>query len=193
MKSLTQLFSKALLLSCITYTTLDAHSNTLYIEGAGGLGLSDTQDITEVSYTYEQGYLASLSLGYHFNLWRVEIQQRYKSDDLYSFTKLSSYSTKADGKLTNSSQMLNLYYSSGYNKSNFITSVGLGVGVSAMEIENTLKESGILSAQALLNVGYKLTEEFTLLGNYAYFYTFKGDNFQAKGDNTLSLALRYNF
>jgi len=193
MKPFTKLLSKTLLSSFVAYSSLYGSPHGIYIESAGGIGLSDTIKTTQTSYVYEQGYLASLSLGYQTDFWRVELQQRYKTDTLYSQSLLGSYNTKIDGKIINSSQMLNLYYSSGFNTRKLITSVGIGLGVSSIEFEDSFKEKNILSTQALLNIGYKLNEDFILLGNYAYFYTFEGDALQKKGDNTFSLALRYNF
>jgi len=192
MKSLTNLSGKIVLwLSCLSSLSQAAPSG-FYIELGGGLGLSDTLETTNRLYVYDQGYLASASLGYQIDRFRFEVEERYKSDTLYSLSTGGAYAIKVDGKLTTNSQMLNLYYS-GYNQSNLITSLGLGVGVSSIDIEKIETEDSVLSAQAILSIGYQITEHFISTLKYSYFYTTESGDFQAKGDNTIALNLRYIF
>jgi len=192
MKSLTNSFTKiALCLSSLCSLSQAAPSG-FYIELGGGLGLSDTIETTNRFYVYDQGYLASASLGYQIEQFRFEFEERYKSDNLYSLSTGSAYAVKVDGTLSTNSQMFNLYYS-GYNQSNLITSIGFGVGVSSIDIENIETEESIFSAQAILSIGYQITEYFISTLKYSYFYTTESGDFQAKGDNTIAINLRYIF
>ena len=187
-----KLLTRTLLTLSLFSTYSFAAPSGFYIEVGGGLGLSDTIETTDKLYVYDQGYLASAILGYQANKFRFEFEQRYKSDNLYSQSIDNTYHIKVDGKLITNSQMFNISYS-GYNQSNLIATVGMGAGVSCIDLEDITTEDKVLSAQAIFGLGYKISEYFISTLRYSYFYTSKSDNFKAKGDNTLALSLRYIF
>ena len=164
----------------------------VYIELSAGMSLDDVQETKNANYVYERGYIGSLALGYQVDTFRVELQQRYKKDDLYSANIGNGSSIKVNGNLVTNSQMLNLYYS-GYNSSKLITSVGLGAGVTSLKLGEDLNDDTILSLQAMLSVGYQISESFIATSKYTYFYTSKSKSFKANGDNALTFSLRYIF
>ena len=188
----TNLLKKTILL-CITNIALFAEPSGFYAEIGGGLGLEDTQKTESLTFVYDQGYFASLALGYQLDLFKFEFEEIYKSDKLHSVSTDGKYSVPIDGELTMNSQMFNTYYS-GYNReSKLFSTIGLGMGISTIDAASTTKDSGIFSAQAMLSVGYPVYENLILSTKYRYFYTLKSDNFKAKSDSLVSLSLRYHF
>ncbi len=171
---------------------LQAEPSGIYIDGGVGFTLSDTIETQKVNFVYNRGPLLSLSLGYQYNHFRLELQDRYKKDKLYSASAQDSYSVAVDGDSTINSQMLNFYYN-GYNESKLMSSVGFGLGVSSLNTKDTYEDCYVPSAQGLFSVGYRVSDNFISSLNYAYLYTLKSDNFKAKGDNSFSFSLRYIF
>ena len=192
MKLFTTPFLKTSLLISLFSSSLFAAPSGVYIELGGGLSLDDTQETQNVNYIYERGYIGSVALGFQLNTFRFELEQRYKKDTLYSKSAGDGVNIKVDGDLTASSQMLNFYYS-GYNSSKLITTVGLGAGITSLELGSDLKDDAIVSLQAMLSVGYQMSESFIATTKYTYFYTSQSDLFKANGDNAITFSLRYIF
>ncbi len=191
MKLQNNLLTKFTLFSLSTLL-LQAAPSGFYIEAGGGVGLGDTQRTKSATFVYNQKYLTEFSVGYQADLFRFEFEERYKSDTLHSANTDGEYFLKVDGKLTSNSQLLNVYFS-GYNSSKIFTTIGAGAGVTTLSLGNSIKDSGILSAQGMLSLGYPITETFIATAKYTYFYTLKSDDFLAHGDNALSFTLRYIF
>lgn len=187
---------KNLSLALLLHTGLFAASSGIYLEAGLGTSLEDTQEIQSIEYVYDRGFSGNLALGYQADLWRFELEGLYSRDELYSF---SNY--KAEGDLTQNSQMLNLYYS-GYNKSNFVSTIGLGAGITNISVsdfkqvgapQDDIENNSIASFQSMGSVGYMFNEHITCSVKYRYFYTTKSDDFDAKGSSNVSLNLRYLF
>ena len=177
-------------------TCLFGAPSGVYVEAGLGTSLENTQDIRNLEYVYDRGFYGSGALGYQANQFRFELEALYKTDKLYSFNNY-----KAQGDLKQNSQMLNIYYS-GYNKSNLVTTIGLGIGISNISVsdlkqvgapQDDIENSSILSYQGSASVGYMFDEHFTCSLKYNYFYTSKSDDFNAKGSNNFTLNLRYLF
>ena len=164
----------------------------IYIDGGAGFALSDTLETQKINFVYDQGPLLSLSLGYQYNHFRLELQERYKRDKLYSASAQDSYNVAVDGDSTINSQMLNFYYN-GYNESKLMSSIGFGLGVSSLNTRDIYKNCYLPSAQGLFSIGYRVSDNFISSLNYAYFYTLKSDDYKAKGDNSFTFSLRYIF
>lgn len=192
MKQLTNIFLKSSLLLTLLNSSLFGAPSGVYVELGGGIGSSDTQETTTAKYVYERGYIGSFALGYQADLFRFEIEERYKKDELYSTSIATNTSLKVNGDLISNSQTFNVYVS-GYNESKLITSLGFGAGVTALQLQDNIKDEGILSLQAMLSVGYAITEDFIATTKYSYFHTSESENFKAKGDNSVSFSLRYVF
>jgi len=171
---------------------LQAEASGIYIDGGIGFTLSDTIETQEMTFVYDRAPLLSFSLGYQYNHFRLELQERYKKDTLYSASAQDSYSVSVDGDSTINSQMLNFYYN-GYNESKLMSSVGLGLGISSLNARDTYKDSYVPSVQGLFSVGYRVSDDFISSLNYAYFYSLKSDDFKAQGDNSFTFSLRYIF
>ncbi len=171
-------------------------SSGLYVEVAGGTGFGDELETKSASYVYDRGFIGSVALGYQMDKFRLELEGRYKKDELYSYLNVVT-----TGDAVQTSQMVNVYYS-GYNSSKIVSSVGVGVGVSSINLEDVtqlstpqkdVKSSGILSYQGMFSVGYMITESITTSLKYTYFHTDKSDEFKSNGDSSFSLGLRYLF
>lgn len=173
-------------------TNLFSAQNGIYIELGGGVGLSDTIESKTALYVYDSSYVGTLALGYQYSSFRFEIEERYKKDELYSTTLLSGANLKVDGDLISNSQMFNLYYS-GYNQSRLITTLGIGAGATTRKLQESIQDDAIFSMQALLSVGYAISEEFIFTTKYRYFHTQESQNFKADSDSEISLTLRYIF
>ncbi|MEA1892397.1 MAG: outer membrane beta-barrel protein [Campylobacterota bacterium] len=190
------MFKKLLLLSLLTCLKLFAAPNTVYVELEGGIGLEDGFSTKTDDYAYDSGFVGSIAVGYQLDSYRLELEGRYSKDKLYS---MGNYS--ASGDLIKNSQMLNAYYSF-YNHSKLITTLGAGVGITSIELndlvefntpQKDLKNRNILSYQALFSVGYMITDSVIISLKYRYFYTAKSDDFNACDDNIFTLSLRYLF
>lgn len=185
-----------LFISLFATTVVFGASSGVYVEAGIEASIENTQNIQELEYAYDRALGTNIALGYQANLWRFELEAIYKTEKLYSFANY-----KAEGDLSQNSQMLNVYYS-GYNKSNFVSSIGLGAGISSLSLSNLkqvnapqddIKNNTIPAFQAIGSVGYMLNEQITATLKYKYFYTTKGDDFDAKGSSNISLNLRYLF
>jgi hypothetical protein len=185
-------FIKKIILPFSLSINLYAAPSAVYIELGAGLGLNDTQNTKNAEYVYDRGYIGSISLGYQADKVRVEIEERYKKDDLYSTSIGNGTSLKVDGDLVSDSQMFNVYYS-GYNDSKLISSIGVGAGITSLSIQDSIKDDAILSLQAMFSIGYMIKESFIVTGKYTYFYTQDSSNFKANGDNIMLFSLRYLF
>ncbi len=172
-----------------------------YIELGVGLGTKDTLKTHNVDYKYEDSYLGSIAIGYQLDSLSVEIAQKYKTGSLYSTSSKNHQNISAEGNLVHNSQMINFYYS-GYNSSKFVSSIGLGVGVTKVSLEDVVEleypqkdidGESVLSYQGMFSVGYMFTPSVTLLAKYTYFQISNSDDFKSDGDNLLSLNLRYLF
>ena len=181
-------FSLVLLLN----SSLFAIENGVYLELGAGRGYEDSVQVEETTYTYERDYILNAIIGYQYERYRVELETRYKTDSLYSAAILNDSHIRTSGDFTQTTEMINAYYS-GYNATKFITSIGAGLGVTTKELQNTLKSSSIFSAQALLSVGYRVTENFILSTKYSFFYTQKSGAFKADTENTFLFSARYIF
>jgi len=176
-----------LLLSFLVAIELYAAQSGVYVELSAGIDLDDTLEAKNGTYIYDKEYMGSFALGYQADLFRFELEGRYKKDTLYSLGEAS-----VDGDLEQTSQMLNLYYS-GYNTSKFVSSVGAGVGLSSITLQDTIEDTNILSYQGIFSVGYMLSKSSTITTEYTYFYTQASDNFKSNTDSSVSLNYRYLF
>ncbi len=193
MKYINNNFIKSTLLLSLTSISLYGAPSGVYLDAAGGVGFGDVQSTPKVQYVYKQGYIATVALGYQANLFRFELEERYKSDKLYSASEDGKYSIGVNGDLVSNSQLVNVYYS-GYNTtSSVFSTVGVGVGITSLSLQDKITESGILSGQAMLSLGYPITENFISSLKYTYFYSLKSDQFSGQGDGSVTFTLRYIF
>ena len=175
-----KLINKEILLTLALGTSLFAQTDAFYVEAGVGTALNDTLKSKNGTFKYDSGLSSNLAIGYQLGLYRFELEGRYTNNSLYSFENLSS-----SGDYEKHSQMLNAYYS-GYNSSPLFTSVGLGIGMSSIKLKNMkqlgtnvadMSNSGIFSAQAMLSVGYMITEHIATSVKYNYLYSTKSDDF----------------
>jgi len=175
---------------------LYATQSGLYVELEAGLGSLDKLETPTTNFTYNRAYCASAALGYQLRNYRIELQTKRKTGSLYSYNNISR-----DGEILQTSNMLNAYYSK-YNQSKLVTTVGFGAGVSSIELNEmkhfsvtqpNIKESSILSAQAMFSVGYMINRHLTLSTKYSYFYINSSENFKANTESLFSLSIRYIF
>ena len=164
-------------------TNIFAIESGIYVEVGVGTGTKEQLKAKKNNYDYDTSYLGSLYLGYQAGVYRFELEDSYKSATLKDKT--------FDSDVTQNTQMLNIYYS-GYNKSKMVTTLGLGAGISSIEV-NGLKNSNIFSYQAMFSIGYMKTKHFIITPKYSYMRMVKSDNFDRNSDHLLSLNLRYLF
>ncbi len=187
---------KKTLLPLLLSLNLFAAPNGVYVEVGAALGLGDTLEATKGEFTYDRDYTGSLILGYQADLYRFEIEGKYKEEELKSFGNVSS-----SGELTQNSQMINAYFS-GYNESKYVSSIGAGVGITNISLKNLTQNSkaqedvtndAIPSLQAMLSVGYMMSDNLTATTKYTYFYVTESDDFESNSDHIFTLSLRYLF
>ena len=187
---------KKILLSSILSASLFGASNGVYIELGVGLNIDNKLKMVSGSYRYEDSFIGSIALGYQMNLVRLELESKYKKEKLYSYSGVQT-----SGDFTQHSQMFNLYYS-GYNYSKLTTSIGGGIGISDMALENIVQLSqpqndvetnNIFAYQGMFSVGYMINKNITTTIKYCYFNTIKNDDFDSNSDSSISLLFRYLF
>jgi len=176
-------------------TSLLADPNGVYVEIGAGQGFGSIE--TKGSKIYlDAGYVGSLAIGYQANIYRIELEENYKKDSVYSFDNVS-----ASGDYVRESKMINIYLSA-YNDSNLVSSIGGGVGISDISLKNLqelervvpdLVNNGVLTFDGSLSIGYMVTTSITATVKYTYFYTQKSDNFDSNGNSTFTFGLRYVF
>jgi opacity protein-like surface antigen len=155
-------------------------------------------------YTTDVGAGASMSVGFQLNKFRLELQARE------SLSKLSGYESQtttfeAAGDMRTSSKFVNLYFS-GYNKTRLVSTIGLGVGQSDVDIKDvkivTAEEDDINlkklpSYQASYSIGYMVNKDFSYVFKYNYLHidNDKEDEFDTKEFKThmFSVGVRYLF
>ncbi len=164
-------------------TNVFAVESGLYLEVGAGTGTKEQLNAKKSNYGYENSYIGSLYLGYQADVYRFELENSYK---------LATPTDKTiEGDLKQNTQMLNFYFS-GYNHSKMVTTLGLGAGISSIEV-NGLKNSNIFSYQAMFSIGYMKTKHFIITPKYSYMRMVKSDDFDRNSDHLLSLNLRYLF
>jgi hypothetical protein len=178
-------------LFCTLSSGLFAIENGIYLEAGVGLGYEDSVKVAESNYIYDRDYILDASVGYQYTLFRAELEIKYKKDSLQSVELFNGAYIQTNGDFTQTTEMINAYYS-GYNSTQFVTSIGAGLGLTTKEFQ-TIKESGIFSAQLLLSVGYRVTEHFIISTKYSYFYTQESGKFDADAENNFLLSTRYIF
>ena len=167
-------------------TDMFAVESGVYIELGAGSGTKKQLNTKDGDYIAQSSYVGSVYLGYQADIFRIEFEDSYKSDTLKSYKGDS-----IDGDFTQNTQMFNLYYS-GYNESKFITTLGVGAGISSIEVQD-IKDSNIFSYQAMFSIGYMKTKDIIITPKYSYTRTSKSDHFERNSDQILSLNIRYLF
>jgi hypothetical protein len=171
----------------------------VYIEADAAV-LSSKNDV----YTTQVGVGGSLAVGYQLEKFRFELQAREFRSKLDGYdAQRETY--KASGDMDLSSQFVNLYFS-GYNKTRFVSTIGLGVGQSRVKIidvsilgttQADVELDGLLSYQASYSVGYMLNEDISYIFRYNYLYidNDKDDEFDTRafGNHMFSIGIRYLF
>ena len=184
------------LLILLLSTSLFSQTDGVYVEIGAGNTINTTLKSKNGTFKYESGLSTNLAIGYQIDLYRFEFEGKQTQNSLYSYSTFSS-----SGDYKKQSQMINAYYS-GYNGSPLFTTIGLGLGISNIKLTNMkqfgvniadITNSGIFSAQAIVSIGYMITEHIATSVKYNYLYTTKSKEFDAEGDNIFSFTLRYLF
>lgn len=190
-----------LFLSLLTSLELFSAQDGLYLQVGAGMGLEEKIKGENNSYIYDKGYLATAAIGYQYKSFSLELEGLYKKNELYSSTETTIGKISVDGDLVQNTQMLNLYYS-GYNRSQLVSSIGLGVGLTTLTLEDLVElespqdkvtNKNILSYQGMFSVGYMFTDHITFAAKYRYFMTTSSDDFKSNSDNIFTLDLKYLF
>ncbi|MEA3227804.1 MAG: hypothetical protein U9P38_01905 [Campylobacterota bacterium] len=161
-------------------TNLLAVESGLYLELGMGKGVNEKLNAKERDYSHKNATVGSLFLGYQADLYRVELEQSYRSSVLNS-----------SEDIVQDTKMLNFYYS-GYNHSKMVTTFGAGVGVTSVEVLD-IESSNIFTYQAMFSIGYMTTQSITITPKYSYIRTVKSDDFDRNSDHLITLNIRYLF
>ena len=156
------------------------------------------------TYVYDMGSGGSLSLGVQIDQFAMELEAKSTKTPLDGY-KTSSYAYKVDGDLITDTQYLNFCYS-GYNDTNLVSTVRLGVGLSNLSYEDVeisstplddIELKGLVSFQASYSVGYMVSENLSYIFryNYSYIQNDKQDEFDKEyfESQMFSLGVKYLF
>lgn len=185
-----------LLLSLLFAVNIFAQSG-LYVEGSLGSSMPSEITLEQASYTYDYGYSGALSLGYQMNDWKFEVEGIYLQNEITAYNISSSYSVSGD--IIREYGLVNVYHN-WYNSSNLVTSIGLGLGMAQIAVNDLMiattpfevQSSSALSYQGVLNIGYMIDESFTLGGKLRYLESLTQDN-KRIADTLLGLYTSYLF
>ena len=187
---------KLFLTTSILCAALLARENGVYVELAGGVDTADRIETHGITYKYEKSYFYEAMIGYEYDLFRIEYQYRGFNASVYRFLDYA-----ASGDVSIDSHMVDLYYS-GYNDTQFVTSLGIGIGTADVSMTNVKElaypvadktQGNVFAYQGMLNIGYMIDEHMTLSMRYSYFATLKGDDFEATSQHLLGIGFRYLF
>ena len=182
---------KSLFTLLFLHTLLLAAPSGVYLEVGAGISDTDSISSSNANYNYDTSAITSFILGYQDDLYRYELEERFSKNDLSS-ASIGASNIATDGTLAYDSQLLNFYYS-GYNDSNLVSSIGLGGGITSIDLKGDIKDRNILSMQGMFSLGYMSNEHFITTFKYTYFYTKGSEHFSANGSNVVTFSLRYIF
>ncbi|MDF1881177.1 hypothetical protein JHD50_07655 [Sulfurimonas sp. MAG313] len=194
-------FKNLTFLSLLSLSSALFAQDGIYVEGGLGSGFNTSLNLQNTEYTYDRGLLGSVSLGYQYDLFRFEVEGKYRQNDINSASYNDSSSIKVEGLVKQISPMINAYYSSGYTEKNLASTIGFGVGTTSLTLSD-IKELGIsqndisetlFSMQAMFSADYKIDDNLEFIAKYTYFYTFKSGTISNNSDNIFSFNLRYSF
>ena len=176
------------LLSFLLSLPLFAAPSGLYLESNLGAALKNSQSTSTQTLEYKDGFEGAVALGYQLDLWRVELEADYVQNAVDSNSSQNS-------DLKRQSALLNLYFS-GYNDSHFVSTVGIGLGISNLNLDQHSREN-LFSYQASFSVGYMFDESWTLSLRYRYFgsssFSMDGTDYDPLSQNHVTAGLRYLF
>jgi len=188
-----KLKNKTLFKLCVVLMASSLYAKDgLYLEMGVGMALDDTFGSEGIDYVYDAkaNYLAFV--GYKYQNWRVDVEYKRVSEELYSASKDGSFSVGIEGKYNKQSTLLNLYYDA-YNHTKMISTFGFGCGVTNKEIEGKYKDNSLLKLQGVVGAGYQITPSLVTSVKYSCGYTQSSTHFTSSVDNSVSVTLRYIF
>jgi len=188
----------------------DDHGRTGWYVGLGG-GFNWIHDglqqdlvggalVSTSDWSYDTGSVLAGTLGnYYGDGWRFEFELTRRDNDLDSICGLVCVASGAD--VNQFSQMINAIYDVPVAK-DWALSLGVGVGGNLVELSNYLGTSDrdyVLALQGLAQVGYRLTERWTLVADYRFVksgdvqMTVPGGDLELeKADSSLMLGVRFD-
>jgi hypothetical protein len=169
-----------------------AAKDGVYIEGAVGSSFNDTFTSQRVKYVYERCAFYTAYIGYKYQNWRIDMEYKHASENLYSASIDNSFSVGVDGRYNKDIKMLNFYYDA-YNHTKLLSSFGFGVGVQDKEIEEKYRDTSIITLQAIVGAGYQITPSLITNVRFSFTYAQESSHFDTLVENDLSLSLRYIF
>ncbi len=165
--------------------------NTPYIELGTSYEFTNSIESSNAKYVYDKSISGSVMLGYQYREHRFEFEERYKHSSLVGVKLDSGLNIAKEGDITTSSHLLNYYYN-GYNTSKLVSSIGIGAGLSDIDLDGAT-ENSLFSMQGMFSIGYMMSKHFIFTTKYTYLYITAGENLDAKVDSSVGISLRYLF
>ena len=203
----------SLLFSCLivfSFSTIAYSAEGMYISGNIGAAMLEDVDVNSSAAPGIIGKLDSgtglslgIAIGYDFgNNIRVDGELAHQKNDLDT-ASLLNYTGKAAGDFSSLAFLLNGYYDF-KNETPFIFSIGAGVGLAKVEINDFSvpgyrigsEDDTVFAYQVGAGVGYAVTEKFIIELKYRYFGTSDSDLGSLTAEYTshnTSLGIRFNF
>ncbi len=179
---------KKLLLPLLFVSTLNA-DNGIYLELGLGATNVDNFEINSNKQNFKTGFVGVGEIGYKHKEHRFSLTTYYSQNELESID--SSTPIAASGTLVNSTYLLSYYYEF-TNETPYVTSLGLGFGVTGLSDLVETKPAHFAFSPSMA-VGYQVTESFVPTLTYRYLGSLKTDTTSYLNQHILTLGIKYIF
>jgi opacity protein-like surface antigen len=182
MKKMLSALSAGLLV--MLFTGSNAHAVSPYVSGSVGLGYMtdsevDVSGVHAADLEYDSGFLVTGAVGVKADMYRLEAEVGYQTNDLNKFTEPGSTGEAVtDGSLNTFSVLANGYLDFGMTDSKIVPFVTAGVGLASVGLESTSDFGGdidvddtVLAYQLGAGMGIELSPSVMMDVRYRYFAT----------------------
>lgn len=179
---------KKLLLPLLFISTLNA-DNGVYLELGLGATNIDNFEINSNKQNFKTGFSAVGEIGYKHKEHRFALTTYYSQNELESIE--SSTPVAANGTLVNNTYLASYYYEF-TNETAYVTSLGLGLGVTGLSSLVETKPAHFTFSPSIA-VGYQVNESFVPTLTYRYLGSLKTDNTSYLNQHIATFGIKYIF
>jgi len=169
------------LLPILLSTLLYSADSGVYVELNINNPSENELKIEDTKVAYDKGSSGSIAIGYQMDRLRFELENNYSENDISTLDGES-----ISNNLIRVGGLANIYYSA-YNETQLVSSLGIGVGATNVNVDGDTKKTA-LTYQGSVSLGYMVDQDWTWSMKYRYL-----DMRDIDSESTFSLGLRYLF